>query len=284
MPKKILMTIGAHADDIEFSAGGTCLKYHKAGYDIDYIMSTNNMSGQLHIVEKDNSITRKECIPEKMMPIRKRECDKAASMLGAVPIHLDHPQRHYAGTDGTKITEGYGIPSPCGIPMERPPIMTAHEDASSVRRLAEIILERGPEAVLTHSPVTESPEHYATALLVAKACRQAMANEYEGLLLFWNEQTQSTFLRNTFCSWDSFIDISEFSQKKYDLIRCHITMVPFPERMDYLDFSPWCGCAVAEPFNIAMFENKLKATGDFSEEIIRNYKKTFMEARCASAF
>jgi LmbE family N-acetylglucosaminyl deacetylase len=242
-------------------------------------MSTNNMSGQLHIVEKDNSITRKECIPEEMMPIRKRECDKAASMLGTVPIHLDHPQRHYSGTDGTKITEGYGIPLPCGIPMGRPPIMTAHEDASSVRRLAEIILERDPEAVLTHSPVTESPEHHATALLATKAYRQAIKNGYKGLLLFWNEQTQSTVFRNTFCSWDSFIDISEFRQEQYDLIRCHITMVPFPERMDYLDFSPWCGCSIAEVFNVAMFENRPKAIGDFSEEIIRNYKKMFIEAR-----
>ena len=40
------MCIGAHADDIEFWAGGTCLKYLDKGYKIDYVMSTNNMSGQ----------------------------------------------------------------------------------------------------------------------------------------------------------------------------------------------------------------------------------------------
>jgi len=28
------MAVGAHADDIEFNAGGTLSKYHQAGYEI----------------------------------------------------------------------------------------------------------------------------------------------------------------------------------------------------------------------------------------------------------
>ena len=51
MTKRSIMCVGAHADDIEFSVGGACLKYLDRGYEIDYVMSTNNMSGQLHIVE-----------------------------------------------------------------------------------------------------------------------------------------------------------------------------------------------------------------------------------------
>lgn len=36
------MAIGAHADDIEFNV----VSYHERGYEIIYIMATNNMSSE----------------------------------------------------------------------------------------------------------------------------------------------------------------------------------------------------------------------------------------------
>jgi hypothetical protein len=64
-------------------------------------------------------------------------------------------------------------------------------------------------------------------------------------LLFWNEFCQSTELDRSFFLWDSFIDISGLRQRQFDFIRAHITMVPFPERMDYLNFTAQTG--VKEP-------------------------------------
>jgi LmbE family N-acetylglucosaminyl deacetylase len=272
MANRSLMCIGAHADDIEFEAGGTCLKYHDAGYKIDYVMSTNNMSGQFHIVEKDQSVTRTEIAAAKMEPLRKQECVKAAAVLGTAPVHLDHPQRHYTSDDLKKINEGYGVPPPRGVTLGRPVIMVAHEERESVERVTDLILGRDPEAVLSHALVTDSPEHYATSLLVQKAWRNAVKAGYEGILLLWNEFVQSTTLDKSFCRWDSFIDISGLRQRQFDLIRCHITMVPFPERMDYLDFTPWLGIKDAELFKLAGARETLKPSGDFTEEIIRNYK------------
>lgn len=43
MTQKI-MSVGAHADDIEIGTGGTLAKFHDQGYEVVYIMSTN-MSG-----------------------------------------------------------------------------------------------------------------------------------------------------------------------------------------------------------------------------------------------
>ncbi len=40
------MAIGAHADDIELRVGGTLLKYLDCGYEIAYVMSTNNFAGK----------------------------------------------------------------------------------------------------------------------------------------------------------------------------------------------------------------------------------------------
>lgn len=265
-----LMAIGAHADDIEFWAGGTCLKYHRAGYDIVYVMSTNNMSGGLHFVATGGIVVTKKCTPETMMPIRKSECDKAAAVVGTTPIHLDHPQRHYTAPDLSRVDEGYGVPPPSGIALKGPSIMMAHDDPQSVRRVADLILEHNPEAVLTHSQVTGSPEHYGTAMLVMKGYLLARAEGYRGWILFWNEMSQDTELRDTFRTWNTFVDITGLRKAKEDWIRCHISMVPFPERMDYLDFSEECGCQLAETFTIGKFGEEPQAIGEFIEEILRN--------------
>ncbi len=272
MISKSLMVVGAHADDIEFSAGGTCLKYHKLGYEIDYVMSTNNMSGHLHFVETGGVVVMHECTPETMMPIRKSECDKAAAVVGTVPFHLDHPQRHYTAPDLSRVTEGYDVPSPSGIRLQAPPIMNAHEDSGSVERVANRILEINPEAVLTHSQVTESPEHFATAMLMLKGYLQAKKSGYEGMILFWNEMYEVSLLRDTFAPWNTFVDISDYRDAKNDFIRCHIAMVPCPERMEYQDFSGRCGCALAEPFALGVFGSKPEPLGEFSEEIHRNFR------------
>jgi LmbE family N-acetylglucosaminyl deacetylase len=272
MGKQSIMCIGAHADDIEFWAGGTCLKYLDKGYKIDYVMSTNNMSGQFHIVEKDKSVTRKEGEPEIMEPVRKREAAAGASMLKAVPVHLDHPQRHYTGPDMKKVLEGYGVPSPKGATLGRPCIMVAYDDPKSVDRVKDLILERTPEAVLTHNLITLSPEHYATAMLILLGYRKAVKAGYAGPLLFWNEFVQSTELDMSFFLRDSFIDISGLRQRQFDLIRCHITMVPFPERMDYLDFTKYAGVKDAELFKFASPACDFKPSGEFTEELNRNLR------------
>ena len=160
MDEQTLMVIGAHADDIEFNFGGTALKYHeKFGYEIVYVMSTNNMSGswnQVIDLEKRNTE-----IPEYLLPRiertnyanglcrstvtpwyveiaqRKKECaDAARKLFDTVPIHLDHPQRHYTNGDLKKVELRYGTPRPDLIIEDVPSILTAHEDKSSVEGLA----------------------------------------------------------------------------------------------------------------------------------------------------
>ena len=61
MGNRILMVIGAHADDIELNVGGTLVKYHEMGYEIVYVMSTNNMSGGWSKLRPDG--TRETRIP-----------------------------------------------------------------------------------------------------------------------------------------------------------------------------------------------------------------------------
>ena len=274
MTEKKIMAVCAHADDIEFAFGGTCLKYQQQGYRFDYILSTNNMSGVIHQVNPDGTITLLPCAPGKMEKIRKEEADRGAAMLGTTPLHLDYPQRHYTAPDGSRVNMGYGVPKPADCACDRPNIMVAHECAEEVKRVADLILERDPEVILTHSILTDSPEHYATALLVGKAYAMAKKRGYEGDLFWSCEICESSFYKRNFLCWDTFSDITGFREKQFELIRCHISMVPFPERMDYLNFEKVCGIKDAELFNYVRLGDRSRpvARGPFTEELCRNFQ------------
>ena len=99
MGNQTLMAIGAHADNIELNVGGTLAKYREMGYDVVYVMSTNNMSGGWSKLRPDT-----------------------------------------------------------------PTILTAHEDKTAVRKLAELMLKHKPEAVMTHGPVMVDMEHVGTCM------------------------------------------------------------------------------------------------------------------------
>ncbi len=116
-----ILVVGAHADDIEIQTGGVLLKYRDAGYTVVYVMATNNMSGGVSELLSDGTIrtTREGTVD--MMARRKRECDDGARALGTVPIHLDHPQRHYWDEVAQKDVElRYGCALPAGVARNVP--------------------------------------------------------------------------------------------------------------------------------------------------------------------
>lgn len=67
------MVVGAHADDIEVLAGGTLWKYRRQGHEVVYVMSTDNMSGGVHTLQLDGSVTTTYEPPEQMSARRKRD-------------------------------------------------------------------------------------------------------------------------------------------------------------------------------------------------------------------
>jgi len=71
MPKKIVIAIGAHPDDIEFYMAGTVLMLKKAGYEAHYL---NLASGNCGSTEYNGATTRS---------IRNTEARTAAKVLGA---------------------------------------------------------------------------------------------------------------------------------------------------------------------------------------------------------
>jgi len=252
MKTQKIMSIGAHADDVEVGAGGTLAKCHDQGYEIVYVMSTNNMSGGVQEIQPDGAIKRWKETPVPMMARRKRECDEAAALLGTRPIHLDHPQRHYNGENGEQVDLRYGCALPEGVPDDVPSILTACEDEKSRKRLVELIMEHDPACIFAHGMCSTNIEHVATSILVTKCYWKAVEAGYKGAFLHWREDYTSYGVTNT--RWDTFIDISDYLDKKMELIGKHACQMPtahYPDHGHRLRPMKWgvaCGCKAAEVF------------------------------------
>ena len=252
MNKQKIMSIGAHADDIEIGTGGTLAKFHDQQYGMVYIMSTNNMSGNVQELQDDGSIKRWKETTAPMMERRKRECDEAAALLGTEPIHLDHPQRHYNRPDGRLGEVRYGCELPDGVSEDVPTILTAYEDEESRKRLVDLIMEHDPACIFTHGMCSNNIEHVASCLLVTKSYWEAAEAGYKGALLHWREDYTSYGITNT--KWDTFIDISDYLDREMELIGKHACQMPtahYPRHGHRLRPMKWgaaCGCKAAEVF------------------------------------
>lgn len=251
--KRVIMSIGAHADDIEINTGATLLKYLDLGYEAVYVMATNNMSGITKELLPDGTVTRRRETAIPMMERRKRECDDAARVLGTTPIHLDHPQRHYnSGVGEESIELRYGCALPPGVPEDIPTILTACEDKASIEQLANLILEKDPECIFTHGVANTNIEHFAVSLLVTNAFWRAVEQGYGGGLLHWVEE--HTLHGHFHTRWETFVGGNGYLDKKMELIGLHRCQMPTAHRPEYGHrlLSEWrgkvCGYEVAEVF------------------------------------
>lgn len=267
--KRSIMAIGSHADDIEVCIGGTLLKYRDHGYDVVYVMSTNNFSGHWCRLKPDGSI-HYDCPPPAIIePQRKREAAAAAARLGTTAIHLDHPQRHYFREDGSQAEVRYGCPLPSGVQTDVPTILTAYEHGPSVDALAKVIVKSDPEAVITHSPVMVNIEHYATTVLTIKAFWKAVEKGYTGMLLLWHDITIGPY-GDAYARWDTFVDVSAYWQAKFDLIGIHACQIPRPSDLELPPWGAACGCRYAEVFDIVSTGRRPPQGSPFNTEILAN--------------
>lgn len=74
--KKVVLAIGAHADDMDFGASGTVAKYVQEGWDAYYIVATDGSRGS-----EDPNMTH-----ERLAAIRQEEQKAAAKVLGVKDV------------------------------------------------------------------------------------------------------------------------------------------------------------------------------------------------------
>lgn len=281
MVNRKIMIVAAHADDNEIMAGGTMRKYHDLGYEIVYVMSTNNMSGGNSVLKPDGKVETSVDGTVITMERRKRECDAAAALVGAKPIHLDHPQRHYKDEKtGEKPELRYGCALPEGVGENVPSILTAYEDKKSLQVVIDLIMEHKPECLFTVGMASGNIEHLGTALLVVKAYWKAVEQGHKGALLQGREDYTSFGELNT--KWETYIDISDYLDKKIEMIGKHSSQMPtvhYPDhghRLRPLKWGVACGCKAAEVFtwvnraNCPDMDSTLGGTSPLLTELTQN--------------
>ena len=193
----------------------------------------------------------------------------AAALVGTEPVHLDHPQRHFINAAGQFVELRYGVERPGPIGTEAPTILTAHEDPASVKRLADLIVARNPEAVLVHGMVMTDMEHVGTCLLTTKAYWKAAEQGYQGMLLHWHDVGAGLF-GDAYGVWDTHIDVTDFWQRKLDWIGVHACMIPTPSEIEYASRDVVRACAQPEVFNIVSRGRRYFDSAPFGAEIRMN--------------
>jgi len=274
------MAIGAHADDHELNVGGTLAKYHDLGYEIVYVMATNNMSGDWARVGPDGSVTSTRPPLSVIRPQRILETEAAARALGTTPIYLDHPQRHFTRPDGTVCEVRFGSERPECVPPDIPTILTVCHHRPSIEQVARLIEEHQPEAILTHGMPMINPEHFGTCILVTNAYNLAVRNGYEGMLLFWHDLGVWTF-GEAYAGWDTHIDITRYWERKLELCALHACQKPRPQDLDWPTWGAACGCGQAEVFTLVGRSRWTQQYGDFTVEIVQNARRPLHEPAAA---
>lgn len=268
------MAVGAHADDIEINVGGTLLKYRDYGWEVVYVMATNNMAGTWKHPKPDGTWERRSHPYGETLAQRKLEADRAArECFGTDAIHLGHPQRHYTDHSGERVEVTYAAPRPDCVTDGQPTILTAHENARSVSALSELILDARPEAVITHGPVMIDMEHLGTCLLVAKAYCEAARQGHGGMLLHWLDMTRDLPVQlfgRSFSRWDTFVDVSAQWERKLAAIDYHASVITAACNIEFPEWGPSCGCDYVETFTVGDWGRQPEYPSALAHELALN--------------
>ena len=239
--KKVIMAIGAHADDVEIRSAGTLAKYHEMGYEVVYVVATNNTAGA------HGSQTALEHATQ-----RRNEAREGARILHTEPIYLDFKETMFE-KKGERERLGFQTVDLSDYPewgRDKAPIVCAQDLDEAIEEVTAILCRYEPEIVLTHSP-TEKHEHWATCVLALKAFRRACKRVKLGTLYAWYDSGTTTVS----IAPDFFVDITDTIQTKYVALSKHgsqgFQKIPdVPNRARELYWGSFIGVQFAEAFMI----------------------------------
>jgi len=215
-----ILAVGAHPDDLETLCAGTLAKYVKEGHKV---FMANLCNGNLG---------HSEISPEELREIRRKECEKAASMIEA-----------------ELLTPDIGD-------------MSLFPDRETRKKVVDIVRMAKPDVVLTHAPNDYMVDHITTSQLVLDASFAAPVPH------FYTDHAPHTkiapvFYMDTISGIDFqpeiYVDISPEIELKKKMLACHQSQAKWLKEhhnIDYLEVMVTvakfrglqCGVAYAEGF------------------------------------
>lgn len=191
--KKRVLVIVAHADDMEFMAGGTIAKMADLGYEIREVIATNNERGTLE----------PEWSPQFTAEARRQEAREGARILGVNPDveFLGYEDGRLSETPLNELRER----CMCAIRRHRPDVIftwdphAPYEDHQDHRAVARAAAEA---AAFAHFPLYH-PEHRD----------EGLAPHYVGERYYFAKSPRDV---------NKVVDISSYISRKIDALCAHV--------------------------------------------------------------
>jgi N-acetylglucosamine malate deacetylase 1 len=216
--KKRIMVAMAHADDMEYYAGGTVAKFVAQGYKGILLMLSNNICG----ADLPTGGKYLEHPPEETTPVRDAEARAGADILGVKTIEKIGFKDNLYWT-GERVAwigdKDFDMHHPGGLE----PMAAAPQNKRCITRVAEAIAKYEPEIVIAHN-FTSGFEHTCAAHLVNQAFGQAVAAGASLGSLWIPAHVRHCAWQSDvrmFPSPDVLIDISDHWPTKLAAIRAH---------------------------------------------------------------
>ncbi len=200
-PYKIL-SIGAHPDDADTSAGGLLLKLHRQGWQVRMLSLTDGSAGMYDAAR---------CGME-LAEIRRAEAQKSGCLLEGRYDVWDIPDGH----------------------------LTASLEYR--QRLIRYIREFQPDVIVTNRPGDYHPDHRNTAVLVADAsylltipyvCSDTPSMDFVPVILYWSDGFQRPYP----CKPDVIVPFDGLEEERLQLACCHESQyfdwMYWPDRMEH---------------------------------------------------
>ena len=247
--KKRIMIAMAHADDMEYYAGGTVAKLVRQGYEAVLLMLSNNICG----ADIDNDDNYMNHAPDEVMPIREEEMHEGARILGVDSI-VQAGFKDSVYFDGDKLV-WLGDPEyRMGHTAGGEPLPAAAVNMRCIRRVQAILEKYEPEIVITHN-FTSGFEHTCGAHIVNQAFGQAIKSGVPlGSLWIPAHVRHSAWETDVriFPSPNILIDVTNYWTLKLRAIRAHKSqqVEPSIKRVEVIGryWGIACQCRYAEPF------------------------------------
>lgn len=188
-----LLAIGVHPDDVELSCSGTLLRHIAQGRSVGLL-----------------DLTRGELGTRGSAEIRDQEAAEAARLMGAA-------FRKNLGLD-----DGFFAYAP-----------------ENIKKIIAVLREHQPQIVLCNALDDRHPDHGRAAKLTADACYYAglskieTHNEQGELHQRWRPAAVYHYIQDYNLKPDFVVDISEYMERKLDLVKAFRSQFYVPEAKEY---------------------------------------------------
>ena len=193
-----VLAIGAHPDDMEIACAGTLLKCRARGDEVFVCHLSDGNQGH-EIIE-----------PDELGVMRRKEAQNSGR-LGDLTVM-------WGGFHDLEIYDN---------------------NKESRDKVVDIIKKVDPDFIITHDPNDYMPDHVATSKLVFDACFTATLPHYKTEVngkarltpIYYMDSLAGVNFNPT-----EYVDVSEYVDKKLEMLNCHESQIVWMRDHDGIDF------------------------------------------------